>query len=359
MATQPRGGLGAQRPTNGLQTSSPVTDDSGMGRVGTRACDADDGFSLLELLIVIVVIGILAGIVVFGVGAFRSDSAAAADQANLKQLNVASSAYRATAAAGEGLDDLASDTARMQALFDRGLLTDDASGSRVVTPQVEGAVFAWDPVTQSWMLSLGAPDLYDFAAAGTPLSGFRTFGTWTKSGTSGFTSSYGQLFAPNARSEYTVSYTAALTPYSAYGGNALLLTSALAADNRDTGYAIQFDRGISATGSIVIRSREPNAASPSQIKESLLPGFTFNNGNTKGAIPDKGTPDGKAWWAASHVVSARVSSVDATTRKVEYSIDGKVLFDNFTFTASADPSAGFVGLRAWGDTSTFGRLSVG
>lgn len=318
----------------------------------------DHGFSLVELLIVIVVLGVLGGIVTFGVGTFRSDSAAAADQANLTQLNVASTAYRATAPAGEGLDDLASDTARMNVLFDRGLLTGDGGGRRVVAPQAEGAMFAWDPVTQAWILALGAPDLYDFTSAGTSMSDYRTFGTW-KSGTTGFTSSYGQLFAPNARSEFTVSYTAALTPHSAYGGNALLLTSALAADNRDSGYSIQFDRGISATGSIVIRSREPDAANPSQIKESLLPGFTFNSSNTKGAIPDKGTAEGKAWWAASHVVSAQVSSVDGTTRRVAYSIDGTVLFDNFTYTVPADPSAGFVGLRAWGDTSTFGRLTVG
>ena len=326
---------------------------------GTRGGPGDDGFSLIEMLVVIVVLGVLAGIVVFGVGTFRADSAAAADQANLKQLNVASSAYRATAPAGQGLDDLASDRARMTALFDKGYLTDDGSGSRVVSPQVEGAVFAWDPATQSWIHSVGSPDLYDFGAASTASSGFRTFGTWGKSGTAGFTSSYGQLFVPNPRAEYTVSYTAALTPKATSGGNALLLTSALTDDNRDTGYAIQFDRGFGVTGSIVIRSRAPDAADPRQIKESLLPKFTFNSSNTNGAIPDKGTPDGAAWWAAAHVISARVSSVDATTRKVEYSIDGKVLFDNFTFTVPADPSVGFVGLRAWGDTSTFSRMSVG
>lgn len=324
---------------------------------GTARRTGDGGFSLVELLLVIVVLGVLAGIVVFGVGTFRGDSAAAADRANLQQLNVASTAYRAMAT-GPELDDLASDAARMKALFDRGLLTGDGSGSPVVSAQAEGAVFAWDPAAQAWILSLGAPDRYDFTAAGTAPSDYRRFGTWAKSGTSGFTSSYGQLFAPNPRAQYTASYTASLTPDSVYGGNALLLTSALTADNRDTGYAIQFDRGY-GRGSIVIRSRKPDPANPNVIREPLVPGFTFDSGNTKGAIPDKDTPEGKAWWAASHVLSARVTAVDSTTRSVEYSIDGTVVFDNFSFTVPPDSSESFVGLRAWGDTSTFERLTVG
>lgn len=49
----------------------------------------DDGFTLVELLIVIVVLGILAGIVVFGVGRFRSDANAAACQADVAGVNAA------------------------------------------------------------------------------------------------------------------------------------------------------------------------------------------------------------------------------------------------------------------------------
>lgn len=56
---------------------------------------SEDGFSLIELLIVIVVLGILGGIVVFGVGTFRGDSQAAACKADAQTLKVAATAYMA------------------------------------------------------------------------------------------------------------------------------------------------------------------------------------------------------------------------------------------------------------------------
>lgn len=60
-----------------------------------RAARGEEGFSLIELLIVIVILGVLAGIVVFGVGTFKSDAEAAKCQADVKAYNVAVSAYKA------------------------------------------------------------------------------------------------------------------------------------------------------------------------------------------------------------------------------------------------------------------------
>jgi len=56
----------------------------------------DQGFTLVELLIVIVVLGILSGIVVFGVGKFRSDATNAACKADLATVGVAADAYDAS-----------------------------------------------------------------------------------------------------------------------------------------------------------------------------------------------------------------------------------------------------------------------
>lgn len=53
----------------------------------------DDGFTLVELLIVIVVLGVLAGIVVFGVGKFKEDAVASACNADVKTAQTASDAY--------------------------------------------------------------------------------------------------------------------------------------------------------------------------------------------------------------------------------------------------------------------------
>lgn len=55
----------------------------------------DQGFTLVELLIVIVVLGILSGIVVFGVGKFRADAQVAACNADVKTVSVAADAYDA------------------------------------------------------------------------------------------------------------------------------------------------------------------------------------------------------------------------------------------------------------------------
>ncbi len=53
------------------------------------------GFTLVELLLVIVVLGVLAGIVLFGVSRFRSDANAAACRADVAAVNAAAEAYQA------------------------------------------------------------------------------------------------------------------------------------------------------------------------------------------------------------------------------------------------------------------------
>ncbi len=55
----------------------------------------DDGFTLVELLIVIVVLGILSGVVLFGVARFRGDATAAACKADVATVSVAADAYDA------------------------------------------------------------------------------------------------------------------------------------------------------------------------------------------------------------------------------------------------------------------------
>jgi general secretion pathway protein G len=56
---------------------------------------SDGGFTLIELMIVIVVLGILAGITIFGVGAFRSDARNAACRTDVRTLLTANAAYAA------------------------------------------------------------------------------------------------------------------------------------------------------------------------------------------------------------------------------------------------------------------------
>jgi general secretion pathway protein G len=55
----------------------------------------EGGFTLIELLIVITVLGILAAIVVFGVGTFRQDATTAKCNADAKSVEVAAEAFNA------------------------------------------------------------------------------------------------------------------------------------------------------------------------------------------------------------------------------------------------------------------------
>jgi prepilin-type N-terminal cleavage/methylation domain-containing protein len=56
---------------------------------------SDNGFTLTELLIVIVILGVLTGIVVFAVGAFTDKGETAACKSDRKAVEVATEAFRA------------------------------------------------------------------------------------------------------------------------------------------------------------------------------------------------------------------------------------------------------------------------
>lgn len=60
-----------------------------------RAGEREGGFTLTELLIVIVILGVLAGIVVFAVNTFTNDSKKTACEADRKTVEVATDAYYA------------------------------------------------------------------------------------------------------------------------------------------------------------------------------------------------------------------------------------------------------------------------
>ena len=60
-----------------------------------KARQQESGFTLIELLIVIVILGVLAGIVVFAVSGITDTGEVAACKAEVKTVQVASSAYYA------------------------------------------------------------------------------------------------------------------------------------------------------------------------------------------------------------------------------------------------------------------------
>ncbi|MEI8084264.1 MAG: hypothetical protein WCI74_20675, partial [Actinomycetes bacterium] len=124
----------------------------------------------------------------------------------------------------------------------------------------------------------------------------------------------------------------------------------------DTGYSLQFDRGYSTNsvtgnnGAIIIRPRTAGAeASPGPN--------VWTYANTGGLIHHKQTDP--AWWAAPHTLTLKVSSTSPTGRNLTFSIDGQMIFNNFNFTAPADSSTSYTGLRANATPTKFGALTVG
>ena len=117
-----------------------------MGRRGRAGRAPDGGFTLVELLIVIVVLGVLAGVVLLGVGRFRSDANAAACQADVAAVNAAADAYQAVTGSYPG--DLVDLTVGQY------LMTAPRSGS-----------FTFDPTARTATRSPACADLSSTVAA--------------------------------------------------------------------------------------------------------------------------------------------------------------------------------------------------
>jgi prepilin-type N-terminal cleavage/methylation domain-containing protein len=301
------------------------------------------GFTLIELLIVIVIIGVLATIVMFGVPRFRDDANLAADQTNLNTLNTASGTYAVSAGPGQGLSDLPNDTARMNRLFDRGLLVGDPS--HVITAKVADAAFTWSASADQWLYTSGTTSTYDLASGGTPLSSFVRTGNWAQSA-SGLVSNYGLLFVSNPRSSYTITATATIMTSGILSGFGVLFNETLVG-TVDTGYAVQLDRGMNG---VVIRPRLGLATGNNEGS----PVAQYYASNPGGLVHDRNTDPG--WWTAPHTITIHVTS--GTTTTADISLDGHVLFSGFSLPSPAPASRNNTGFRSWGGNVTFSALTV-
>lgn len=83
------------------------------------AQDDDDGFTLIEMLIVLLVLGILAAVVVIALGTFRGDTATSACRGDGRNVSTAAVAYQAQHHSFPGG---ATSADRLQTLVDDGYL---------------------------------------------------------------------------------------------------------------------------------------------------------------------------------------------------------------------------------------------
>jgi prepilin-type N-terminal cleavage/methylation domain-containing protein len=72
-----------------------------MSKTIARLRSEEEGFTLIELMIVMIVLGILAGIVLFAVGTFDDDATASKNTANDRICKTASAAAQASASSSD------------------------------------------------------------------------------------------------------------------------------------------------------------------------------------------------------------------------------------------------------------------
>lgn len=108
-------------------------------RLGTQS--RDNGFSLIELLVLIVILGILVGVVVFAVTGLRDDAEESACPADFRNLITASETYFVRFGTTSIPDADGTPDGREQTLVDVGLVRDvsrrydlDAGGELLLPP---------------------------------------------------------------------------------------------------------------------------------------------------------------------------------------------------------------------------------
>src|SRR5690348_15708842 len=106
----------------------------------------EDGFTLVELLMVIIVLGLLAAIVVFGIGSIRKDAGASACRTDLKSIELSAQAVHTTAG---GYPDMVAATSTHMINSKNG--STSGSGSLILSPS-KGALLKTWPTSPDYVL---------------------------------------------------------------------------------------------------------------------------------------------------------------------------------------------------------------
>lgn len=300
------------------------------------------GFTLIEVIVVVAILGILAGVAVVAFGGIHIKSQKNACFANIK--NVETAAWANATIYDENVPTVANTILSGDDTYYTNDVTcpsggvysaryDEETGRLIISCSVHGEISASQTngsVEGAYRLEFSSPDfnIDDYLHA----SHYRIEDGKLKS-------SYGLFMADVEPSEhYMVETTATL---SGNGGYGILIGTRSEDASHDHGYSVQFDK--SYNKSIIIRERENGQeSSPIMIRE--LSNF----------IPEA---QDESWWNEEHMFAVEVNSVSDSQSALNIFVDGVLVGKNdYTMLIDSTEGANMIGLRSWNSTTEYNYL---
>ncbi len=302
----------------------------------------EKGFTLIELIVVISVLAIISAIAIPRIVGFTSRAAIATDTANLKILNNITSIYRVSEdIEGNVFEGIDTDNARMQKLVDEGYIHE------VIETSKRDTSFIWHTDMQKWLYSLfevAEEIALTHSFSDYSLADFLHHGNWEKT-ENGFLTNYGMLFIPNNNDEYTITTKARLSD-GENGGYGILFETAVKEDSlEDTGYVLQFDRGLNG---IVIRPRQDGSEH----------GTVLEVGHDDAPIIPEGRDD--EWWAQEHSIVMEIEDGDPSDGSKELSVwigDDQIISE-WNFDTNIESANNFTGFRSWTEDTEYIDMNI-
>lgn len=311
------------------------------------------GFTFVEIIVVIVIIGILAAIIIPGLTRYIDFAREKADLEQLGILNRVTKAFRLENSMSDPFLDTENNSLKLM-----GELVTKQFLSEPLIPKLPKAKFEWslqdtfedsqwiylkeiDTASNSISHIFRNKDLNDY-----PIKDF----IWGQT-EDGFYSSYGVLFVKNPKDYYSITSVATLSDGgSNNGGYGIFFETTLNDKKKDTGYVLQFDRG---KGGILINSRDKSS------ETTLLEIGNFKKPNNKqknsDIIPLKEDP----WWTNPHSITLKVSASSKPGKKeLQVSIDGKSVLESYEIDTNNRVGEKLTGLRSWHVRTDYEELVI-